>query len=80
MTETPAIPEESLPADPPAVPEESSPADLPDSPLSENGKRTMTRMAGTAALVAVGLTVLVTGIVIGNAARKRIYKWSHASG
>jgi hypothetical protein len=63
----------------PDMPEESSLAYPPDSPLSESSKRNMARMATTAALVAVGVAALVTGIVIGSAARKRVDKWAHAS-
>lgn len=63
----------------PGIPEQSSLAYPPDSPLSEDSKRKMVRMAATAVLVAVGLGALVTGILIGAAARKRVDKWTHAS-
>ena len=61
------------------MPEQSSAAFPPESPLSESSKRKLARMGATVALAAAGLAALVMGIVIGNAARKRVDKWAHAS-
>jgi len=35
-------------------------------------------MAGTSTLITASLAALIAGIVIGNAARKRIDRWGHA--
>jgi hypothetical protein len=59
--------------------EQPSPANPPDSPLSESSKRKIARMATTVAVIVAGVAVLVTGIAIGNATRKRVDKWAHAS-
>ena len=45
--------------------------------LSEGGKRALSRLAGAPALIAASVAMLIVGILIGNAARKRIDRWSH---
>ena len=45
--------------------------------LSEGGKRAIPRLAGTPVLIAASVAMLIVGILIGNAARKRIDRWSH---
>jgi hypothetical protein len=66
MSETPDIPEQSGPA-------------YQGSPLSEDSKRTIVRMATTVMVAGAALAALAAGIAIGNAARKRLDKWAHAS-
>jgi hypothetical protein len=63
----------------PDMPGQSSPAYPSDSPLSEDSKQKMARMAITVALAAAGVAVLATGILIGYATKKRVDKWAHAS-
>jgi hypothetical protein len=45
--------------------------------VSERSKRTLARLAGPYALIAASVATLIVGILIGNAARKRIDRWSH---
>lgn len=66
MSETPDIPDQSALAH-------------QGSPLSESSKRSIVRMATTVAVAAGALATLAAGIAIGNAARKRLDKWAHAS-
>lgn len=47
-------------------------------PPGQGGKRNPRKLAGPLALIASALAALLIGIGIGNAARKRIDKWSHA--
>ncbi len=53
----------------------------PAAVVSESSKRTLARLAGTPALIAASVAMLIVGILvgilIGNAARKRIDRWSH---
>ena len=49
----------------------------PAAAVSESSKRTLARLAGTPALIAASVAMLIVGILIGNAARKRIDRWSH---
>jgi hypothetical protein len=51
-------------------------ADL-DTALSGTSKRRFARLAGTSTLITAGVAILAVGILIGNAARKRIDRWSH---
>jgi len=51
-------------------------ADL-DTALSEASKRRLVRLAGASTLITAGVAMLAVGILIGNAARKRIDRWSH---
>ncbi len=50
----------------------------PSTTLGEGSKRKPSRLAGPPALIATSLAMLIVGIVIGNAARKRIDRWTHA--
>jgi hypothetical protein len=45
--------------------------------LNESSKRTLARMAGASTLIIASVAMLIVGILIGNAARKRIDRWSH---
>ena len=45
--------------------------------ISETSKRTLARLAGTSKVIIAGVAMLVVGILIGSAARKRIDRWSH---
>ena len=49
----------------------------PATAVSERSKRTLARLAGPSALIAASVAMLIAGILIGNAARKRIDGWSH---
>ena len=49
----------------------------PAAALSEASKRTFARLAGMSTVIITGVAMLVVGILIGNAARKRIDRWSH---
>jgi hypothetical protein len=49
----------------------------PATALSESSKRTLARLAGTGTLITASVAMLIVGILIGNAARKRIDRWSH---
>jgi hypothetical protein len=49
----------------------------PDTALSESSKRTLARLAGTSTVITASVAVLIVGILIGNAARKRIDRMSH---
>jgi hypothetical protein len=44
-----------------------------------NGKQDLVKLAKGLALISSALAVLTVGIVIGNAARKRIDRWGHGS-
>lgn len=46
--------------------------------LSPHSKRTLRRLARAAVLITSAGAALAAGIVIGNAARKRVDKWVHA--
>ncbi len=46
--------------------------------ISDSSRRTLTRLAGASILIISSVAMLVAGIVIGNAARKRIERVSHA--
>ncbi len=45
--------------------------------VSQQSKRTLARLAGPYTLIAASVASLIAGILIGNAARKRIDGWSH---
>jgi hypothetical protein len=49
----------------------------PTTALSQSGKQTLTRLAGTSTLIIASVAILIVGILIGNAARKRIDRLSH---
>jgi hypothetical protein len=49
----------------------------PSTALSEGSKRALSRLAGTPTLIAASVAMLIVGILVGNAARKRIDRWSH---
>ena len=49
----------------------------PPTTLSETSKRTLARLAGTSTAVIAGVAMLIVGILIGSAARKRIDRMSH---
>jgi hypothetical protein len=49
----------------------------PVTTLSEQSKRTFARLAGMSTVIIVSVAMLVVGILIGSAARKRIDRWSH---
>jgi hypothetical protein len=55
----------------------STAAAKPSTVLSESSKRALPRLAGTPALIAASVAMLIAGILIGNAARKRVDRWSH---
>jgi hypothetical protein len=44
---------------------------------SELSKRRLARLAGASTLITASVAMLIAGILIGNAARKRIDRWSH---
>ncbi len=45
--------------------------------LSESTRRKFARLAGVSVLITASLTALIAGIIIGNAARKRIDRLAH---
>ena len=45
--------------------------------VGQKSTRTLVRLAGPSALIAASVAMLIAGILIGNAARKRIDGWSH---
>jgi uncharacterized membrane protein YjjP (DUF1212 family) len=45
--------------------------------VGQKSKRTLARVAGPSTLIAASVAMLIAGILIGNAARKRIDGWSH---
>jgi hypothetical protein len=49
----------------------------PATALSEASKRTFARLAGMSTVIIASVAMLAVGILIGNAARKRIDRWSH---
>ena len=49
----------------------------PSTALSESSKRTFARLAGMSTLIIASVAMLLVGILIGSAARKRIDRWSH---
>ena len=49
----------------------------PATTLSESSKRTFARLAGLSTAIIAGVAMLLVGILIGSAARKRIDRWSH---
>ena len=49
----------------------------PDAALSESSKRTLARLAGMSTVITASVAVLIVGILIGNAARKRLDRMSH---
>jgi hypothetical protein len=49
----------------------------PVTALSETSKRTYARLAGVSTLIIASVAILIVGILIGSAARKRIDRWSH---
>ena len=49
----------------------------PSTALNESSKRALARLAGMSTVITAGVAMLVVGILIGNAARKRIDRWSH---
>jgi hypothetical protein len=49
----------------------------PATAASESSNRALARLAGPYTLIAASLATLIVGILIGNAARKRIDRWSH---
>jgi uncharacterized membrane protein YjjP (DUF1212 family) len=46
--------------------------------ISDNSRRTLARLGGASILIISSLAMLVAGIVIGNAARRRFERMSHA--
>ena len=49
----------------------------PATTLSESSKRTFARLAGMSTVIIASVAMLIVGILIGSAARKRIDRWSH---
>jgi hypothetical protein len=49
----------------------------PATAISETSRRTFARLAGMSTVIIAGVAMLVVGILIGSAARKRIDRWSH---
>ncbi len=49
----------------------------PPTTLSETSKRTLARLAGMSTAIIAGVAMLIVGILIGSAARKRIDRMSH---
>ena len=49
----------------------------PSTALSEQSKRTFVRLAGMSTVIIASVAMLIVGILIGSAARKRIDRWSH---
>jgi hypothetical protein len=49
----------------------------PSTALGEGSRRNLARLAGMSTLVTASVASLIVGILIGNAARKRIDRWSH---
>jgi hypothetical protein len=49
----------------------------PSTALKESSRQTLARLAGTSTVIIASVAMLVVGILIGNAARKRIDRWSH---
>ena len=49
----------------------------PPTTVSEASKRTLARLAGTSTAIIAGVAMLIVGILIGSAARKRIDRMSH---
>jgi hypothetical protein len=49
----------------------------PATAISETSKRTFARLAGMSTLIIVSLAMLIVGILIGSAARKRFERLSH---
>ena len=49
----------------------------PTAAISEHSKRTFARLAGASTLIIASVAMLIAGIFIGSAARKRIDRWSH---
>ena len=49
----------------------------PPTAISDSSKRRLARLAGASTAITVSVAILVVGILIGNAARKRIDRWSH---
>jgi hypothetical protein len=49
----------------------------PATTLSETSKRTLARLAGMSTVIIASVAMLILGILIGSAARKRIDRWSH---
>jgi hypothetical protein len=49
----------------------------PATTISETSKRTFARLAGMSTLIIASVAMLIVGILIGSAARKRIDRWSH---
>jgi len=49
----------------------------PAAAISESSKRTFARLAGASTLIIASVAMLVVGILIGSAARKRIDRMSH---
>jgi hypothetical protein len=45
--------------------------------ISDDSRRMLARVAAAATLIVSSLVMLIAGILIGNAARKRIDRWSH---
>ena len=45
--------------------------------ISDSSRRKLARMAWASSLIISSLVMLTAGILIGNAARKRIDRWSH---
>ena len=45
--------------------------------ISDSSRQRLGRLAGASTLIISGVVMLIVGIFIGNAARKRIDKWSH---
>ena len=49
----------------------------PPAALSESSRRRLARLAGTSTVITASVAMLIVGILIGNAARKRIDRLSH---
>ncbi len=66
MSTTPARPDRASQRYPPGT-----------HPVSESSRRRLARLTGASVLITASLTALIAGIVIGNAARKRIDRLAH---
>jgi hypothetical protein len=49
----------------------------PSTALKQSSRQTLSRLAGMSTVIIASVAMLVVGILIGNAARKRIDRWSH---
>jgi hypothetical protein len=49
----------------------------PPAAISDSSRQKLGRLAGASTVIISSVVALIVGIVIGNAARKRIDRWSH---